>query len=123
MFGLHRWWKRPETFSDSKTWMEPSDYPPEVTEAIYLLDQIGVKGWWRRIDPTRLDLISSTSCVLGQVYGSFRSGQFYLFPNYSMPGFMPSKLVDGDYRTPDPRLLAWKCELSRRALQDWNAGR
>mgnify|MGYP001564744249 FL=1 len=44
-----------------------------VERGAEVLDRV-YPGWWRKIDLDRLDMKDCSDCLLGQLYGDYRSG-------------------------------------------------
>jgi hypothetical protein len=87
----------------------PDEVAAELRAAVALLD-VTVPRWRRVVDPVRLDMTSSTRCVLGQVFGDYLAGRQALVEltgSRSTPGlraFLGSFPVE-----------PWRAELTRAA--------
>lgn len=53
--------------------ISPEHAHDRVRRGAAYLDDVD-PGWYRRVDPTTLELSSGSSCILGQLHGDFRMG-------------------------------------------------
>jgi hypothetical protein len=53
-----------------------------VERGAKLLDNLGPKRWWVRIDLASLSMRDAGGCILGQLFGEYSDGVRALFPAY-----------------------------------------
>lgn len=60
--------------------MSRRNYDQAVRNGAALLDERGPVGWRHRIDTEALRLADTHACVLGQLYGHYKTGMHELYP-------------------------------------------
>ena len=88
----------------------------KVAAGIKFLNKYGPKNWLRKIKVTQLDLASSFSCILGQIYGSYNNGCESL--NEHKPSFGDDGFVGVEIRSN----LGFTIDLTKTSYNDlyWN---
>lgn len=85
----------------TKTYPNPPKVRRQIRKGIAWLDE-RVPNWELRVVPAKIDLLSDTDCILGQVFGDYRvSGTFGLSTRqFLMYGFVPirTKLYQDEWR-------------------------
>jgi hypothetical protein len=95
---------------------KPKPYAREIARGVRLLNTEYGRGWARLIDLRKLDLSSSTQCVLGQLYRNYYAGLDRLFlsdtDEIEQHGFTPKgTLHDSDaYFKRECRKLTYEWE-------------
>ncbi len=84
-----------------------------VAKGAELLDRIE-PGWFRKIDPFRLNMNSCLRCILGQLYGHVRRARLYTDAPTRSPDF---GFDFNDYSDNAKAQAAWIEEIERRTTE------
>lgn len=105
-----------------------NEMPQNVKQAAKLLDKV-TPDWYVDISIAHLDLTSLDYCILGQVYGNYKTGRDILFPQFKYQSHLQSHLPEEwatncpflnneEYTDTRHKEMQWIDEIISRRLAD-----